>query len=123
MPQFYDEQFKKNIVRLRIEEGRSIKSLVEEYGVLGSSVKKWCGEFNKECLQSPEIQKERDSMEETLRLRKENEELRKENLFLKISQMATKLPLHSLQRKSIRGLPIYPKIWFRIWRQMVAATP
>ena len=57
MPQFYDEQFKKNIVRLRIEEGRSIKSLVEEYGVSNSSVKKWCGEFNKECLQSPELQK------------------------------------------------------------------
>ena len=32
MPQFYDEQFKKNIVRLRFEDGRSIKSLVEEYG-------------------------------------------------------------------------------------------
>ena len=83
MPQFYDERFKKNIVRLHIEEGRSIKSLVEEYGVSNSSVKKWCGEFNKECLQSPELQKEHTSMEETLRLRKENEELRKENIFLK----------------------------------------
>ena len=38
MPQPYDEPFKKKIVRLRLEEGRSMRSLTEEYGVSKSSV-------------------------------------------------------------------------------------
>ena len=33
MPQHYDETFKKQIVRLRLEEGRSIRSIIEEYGM------------------------------------------------------------------------------------------
>ena len=31
MPQHYDETFKKQIVRLRLEEGRTIKSIIEDY--------------------------------------------------------------------------------------------
>ena len=41
------------------------------------------GEFNKECQTSPDIKTEYDNMKEFLRLKRENEELRKENLFLK----------------------------------------
>ncbi len=70
MSQNYTPEFKKKIIRLH-EEGRTYKSITAEY----------------------------DAMKEILRLRKELEESKKENLFLK-------KPRHSLRRKSIRGLSI-----------------
>ena len=33
MSQYYEPEFKKKIVRLHLEEGRSLKGLAEEYGV------------------------------------------------------------------------------------------
>ena len=33
MPQNYTPEFKKKIVRLRLEEGRTIKSITTEYGI------------------------------------------------------------------------------------------
>lgn len=87
MPQSYTPEFKKKIVRLHLEQGRTIKSLTSEYGVSKASVSKWCSDFNEECqaqaITNPEIQNEADLMKENLRLRRELEEARKENLFLK----------------------------------------
>ena len=83
MPQHYDETFKKRIVRLRLEEGRETKSITAEYGISRSSINKWCHEYREECLNNPESQSEYNSMKEICKLRKEMEELRKENLFLK----------------------------------------
>lgn len=51
----YESEFKKKIVRLHLGEGRTLKSTQEDY----------------------------DYMKENLRLRKELEEAKKENLFLK----------------------------------------
>ena len=76
MPQHYDKTFKKQIVRLRLEEGRSIRSIIEEYGMSKASIINWCNEFREECQNGPESQNEYDSM-------KEIRKLRKENLFLK----------------------------------------
>ena len=42
---------------------------------------KW--RMSKECQSSPEAKEDYDNMKEMLRLKRENEELRKENLFLK----------------------------------------
>lgn len=72
-------------------------------GVSKASISKWCSEFGKECQSSPEAKEDYDNMKEMLRLKRENEELRKENLFLKKRR-------HSLQRKSIRGLSIHRTI-------------
>ena len=87
MPQNYTPEFKKKIIRLHLEEGRTIKSITTEYGVSKASVSKWCTEFNEECqakaITNPDIQNEADLMKENLRLRRELEEARKENLFLK----------------------------------------
>ena len=99
MPQSYTPEFKRKIVRLHEEEGRIYKSITAEYGVSKASISKWCSEFSKECQTSPEAKEDYDNMKEMLRLKRENEELRKENLFLKKRR-------HSLQRKSIRGLSI-----------------
>ena len=83
MPQSYTPEFKKKIVRLHEEEGRTYKSITAEYGVSKASISKWCSEFSKECQSSPEAKEDHDNMKEMLRLKRENEELRKENLFLK----------------------------------------
>ena len=87
MPQNYTPEFKKKIVRLREEEGRTYKSITAEYGVSKASISKWCSEFSKEwqtkALENPDATNEMELMKENLRLRKELEETKKENLFLK----------------------------------------
>ena len=87
MSQPYTAEFKKKIVHLHEEEGRTIESIMSEYGVAKSTVARWCKELREECQKQaqdhPEITTEFDMMKENLRLRKELEELRKENLFLK----------------------------------------
>lgn len=83
MPQNYTSEFKKKIVRLREEEGRTYKSITAEYGVSKSSIAKWCVELREECQRSPEAREEYSAMKEILRLRKELEEVKKENHFLK----------------------------------------
>ena len=87
MPQNYTPEFKKKIVRLHEEEGRTYKSITAEYGVSKASISKWCSELRKECQKQakahPETPTELDLMKENLRLRKELEEAKKENLFLK----------------------------------------
>ena len=87
MPQVYTPEFKKKIVRLHEEEGRTYNSITAEYGVSKSSISKWCMEFAKECQEqapiNPENPNEYELMQEIRRLRKELEEEKKENLFLK----------------------------------------
>ena len=79
MPQSYTPEFKKKIVRLHLEEGRTYKSITAE--------SKWCSEFSEECQAKADINpntlNEAELMKEILRLRRELEESRKENLFLK----------------------------------------
>jgi len=87
MSQSYTPEFKKKIVRLHLEDGRTYKSITAEYGVSKASISKWCSEFSEECQSKasadPNNQNEAALMKENLRLRKELEEARKENLFLK----------------------------------------
>jgi len=68
MPQSYTPEFKKKIVRLHEEEGRTYKSITAEYGVSKASISKWCSEFSKECLSSPETKEDYDNMKEILML-------------------------------------------------------
>ena len=73
MSQNYTPEFKKKIVRLHEEEGRTYKSITAEYGVSKASISKWCSEFSKECQMK--AQANPDAPNEM--------ELMKENLFLK----------------------------------------
>jgi transposase len=79
----YDDEFKKRIVRLRFEDGRTIKSICEEYGVSRTAVKTWCKASSEECQSTPENKVEYDYMLKNRQLRKQLEELEKENRFLK----------------------------------------
>ena len=87
MPQNYTPELKRKIVRLHEEEGRTYKSITDEYGVSKASISKWCSEFSKECQKqaeiTPDTPNEMELMKENLRLRKELEESKKEILFLK----------------------------------------
>lgn len=87
MPQNYTPEFKKKIVRLRLQEGRTINSVTTEYGISKESVRRWCNEFQKECqaqsLQVPSSVNEAENMKEILRLHRELAEKEKEILFLK----------------------------------------
>ena len=90
MSQNYTPEFKKKIVRLHEEEGRTYKSITAKYGVSKASISKWCSEFSKECQTDPQAKEDYDSMKENLRLKRENEELRKEIAFLKSSGILCK---------------------------------
>ena len=74
MPQSYTSEFKKKIVRLHEEEGRTYKSITAEYGVSKASISKWCREFSEECqakaLENPNSPNELELMKENLRLKK-----------------------------------------------------
>ena len=79
----YTEEFKKKVVRLHLEEGRSIRSLTEEFNMTKNGISYWIKKYREECAQNPAAQEEYDLMKENLRLKKELEEARKENDFLK----------------------------------------
>ena len=83
MSQNYTPEFKKKIVRLHEEEGRTYKSITAEYGVSKAAISAWCKQFREECQTSPESKAEYDNMKEILKLKRENDEPRKEVAFLK----------------------------------------
>lgn len=83
MNSHYETEFKKKIVRLHLEEGRTLKGLAEEYKVSKASISNWVSQFREECQTNEEAQADYDYMKENLRLRKEVAELQKENDFLK----------------------------------------
>lgn len=82
IPKFEDE-FKKKIVRLFLEEGKTKKSISMEYNVSVASIFNWVKQFRNECQNNEKANDEYNYMKENLRLRKELEEVKKENDFLK----------------------------------------
>lgn len=79
----YDEEFKKKIICLHLEEGRILKGLSDEYGVSKAAISKWTKLYREECQTTASSQSEYDYMKENLKLRKQLEEMEKENRFLK----------------------------------------
>ena len=76
----YEPEFKKKIVRLVLEEGRTIASVNKEYGLGEGTVRNWIRRFEEECVKNPET---KDIYEENRRLRRKLEEAEKEVRFLK----------------------------------------
>ncbi len=79
----YENEFKRELVRLHIEEGRTIKSLTLEYQVSKASISNWVKAYREECQSNQESKKDYDYMMENRKLRQKLVELEKENLFLK----------------------------------------
>jgi len=79
----YNEEFKKKIVRLHLEDGQSLKSLANEYSVSKSGIAYWIKKYREECQNNTAEKEEYDLMKENLRLKRELDEMKKENSFLK----------------------------------------
>lgn len=79
----YETEFKQHVVRLVLEEGRTIASVNQEFQLGEGTVRSWIKQFQEECETNPELNVTKDLYEENRKLRKELEELKKENLFLK----------------------------------------
>lgn len=79
----YDIEFKKKIVRLFLEEGRTKKSISNEFSVSVATISNWIKQFREECQINEKANDKYNYMKENLRLRKELEDAKKENEFLK----------------------------------------
>lgn len=87
MPRSYTDEFKNEIVRLCLEEGRTKSSLQAEYGVSKSTITLWCNKFTEECQEqannNPDYQNQAELMKEIQRLKRQLADEQKENAFLK----------------------------------------
>lgn len=83
MSKQYEPEFKKKIVRLNLEEGRTLRGLATEYGVSKASISIWVKQFREECQTNEEAKADYDFMKENLKLKRQLAELQKENDFLK----------------------------------------
>jgi transposase len=79
----YETEFKQKIVRLHLEEGRTIQSLADEYRISKASISNWVRNCREECQTNHEAKEEYDYMMENRKLRKQLEEMEKENKFFK----------------------------------------
>jgi transposase len=79
----YEPEFKQKIIRLHLEEGRTIQSLSSEYGVSGASISIWVRVYREECQLNQSSKEDYDYMLENRKLQKQLEEMQKENQFLK----------------------------------------
>lgn len=76
-------EIKQEILRKHLEEGRTVRSLADEYFLADSTIEKWITDYRKECQSEPAKKATLDIYEENRQLRKQLEELQKENQFLK----------------------------------------
>ncbi|HHX61614.1 MAG TPA: transposase [Epulopiscium sp.] len=79
----YEQTFKDRIVQLHLEEARTISSLNKEYQLGSGTINNRLKVYRKACLAEPQKAEEKDTYGEIHRLRKELEEMEKENRFLK----------------------------------------
>ncbi len=79
----YDTTLKNKIIRLYLEDGRSMKSLTEEYNLGSGTLRYWLEKHREECKNDPVLKNESEQMCEIRKLKKELAETKKENDFLK----------------------------------------
>ncbi|MEA1962214.1 MAG: transposase [Bacillota bacterium] len=79
----YEPELKEKILRLYLEEGRTKKSLTEEYHLGSGTITYWIQQRRKECKLNPNIKETTDAYEDNKRLRRELAEKDKEIAFLK----------------------------------------
>ena len=96
----YPDETRQKIVRLHIQDGRTLKSLATEYGVSQASISNWVQHYRKECQTNEKEKSQLELMEEVRKLRQEKAELEKENDFLKKAAAF-------FAKKMIRGISFY----------------
>ena len=78
-----DPELKQRIINQRIMEGRTFKSLEDEYGISHGTISRWVAEYRESAKADDEKYKALAAMEENRKLKEELAELKKENDFLK----------------------------------------
>ena len=76
----YPKALKIKVVKLHKEEGWTFNDITEEFGPSKATITLWCKELYGEILRE---RTEKDNQEELDKLKLENEELKKENGFLR----------------------------------------
>ena len=66
----YEDEFKKRLVKLHIEEGRSMESIKKEYNLSHGILNQWVKNYREEGLTNQNIKKEMDVYEELNRIKK-----------------------------------------------------
>jgi transposase len=79
----YEPELKEKVLHLYLEEGRTKRSLTEEYKLGQGTLTYWLQQHRKECQENPNFKDEDTKSSEIKRLRKELAEVQKENTFLK----------------------------------------
>lgn len=79
----YEPELKEKVLRLYLEEGRTKKSLTQEYHLGQGTLTYWLTQYRKECQENPKLQEKDATSAEIKRLREELNEAQKENAFLK----------------------------------------
>ncbi len=79
----YEQELKEKIIRLHLEEGRTKKSLTEEYQLGQGTLTYWLQQHREECRYNPTVKEQTDAYEENRRLRRKLAEQEKEIAFLK----------------------------------------
>lgn len=92
----HDKQLREEIVKRKLETGRSAQSLSEEYGIPTATITKWVKAYRKAAAADEDKARSLRAMEENAKLRKELEELKKETVR---KYMNVDLSLKSITRK------------------------
>lgn len=77
------DETKKKVVKLHIQDGRTLASLAAEYGICTASISNWIRAYREECQTNDAAKSEYELMQEVNQLRQELAEAKKENNFLK----------------------------------------
>ena len=77
------DETKKKVVKLHIQDGRTISSLSAEYGICHATVSNWVRSYREECQTNDAEKSEYELMQENRKLRQELAQAKKENDFLK----------------------------------------
>lgn len=83
MAKKYEPELRDKVLRLHLEEGRTKKSLTEEYNLGQGTISYWLKKHREECKTNNELKQIDKTYAETKCLREEIAELKKENDFLK----------------------------------------
>ena len=81
---------RRKVVRAHIQDGRTIASLVAEYGISGATVSNWVRSYREECRNNDEERSQLEIMEELRRLQREKAELEKKNSLKKTAAFFAK---------------------------------
>lgn len=78
-----EPELQEKIIKLRLQDGRTFRSLSDEFGLSREVVSRIVKRYQKRAAEDEKTAKQLADLEELHRLQQENAELKKENDFLK----------------------------------------